>query len=48
MKKFLNGFLCFRDAIYFRLDYNDEVDRLAFFEEICYGWRAMYFGDFDD
>jgi hypothetical protein len=45
MKKFLEGFVSFEVAIYFRLDYNDDIDRKAFFEEICSGWREMYLGD---
>jgi hypothetical protein len=42
MKKFLEGFVSFEVAIYFRLDYNDDIDRKAFFCEICSGWREMY------
>jgi hypothetical protein len=42
MKKFLEGFVSFECAIYFRFDYNDNIDRLAFFEEISSGWREMY------
>jgi hypothetical protein len=46
MKKFLEGFVSFEVAIYFRLDYNtDDLDRCAFFEEINSGWREMYLGD---
>ena len=33
MKKFLEGFVSFEVAIYFRLDYNDNIDRCAFFEK---------------
>jgi hypothetical protein len=46
MKKFLEGFVSFEVAIYFRLDYNDDIDRKAFFCEICSGWREMYLEDY--
>jgi hypothetical protein len=46
MKKFLEGFVSFEVAIYFRLDYNDDIDRLAFYEEINSGWREMYLEDY--
>jgi hypothetical protein len=46
MKKFLEGFVSFEVAIYFRLDYNDNIDRCAFFEEINSGWREMYLEDY--
>jgi hypothetical protein len=46
MKKFLEGFVSFEIAIYFRLDYNtDDLDRKAFFDEICSGWKEMYLED---
>jgi hypothetical protein len=32
----------------YRLDYNDNIDRLAFFEEINCGWRKMYLEGFDE
>jgi hypothetical protein len=46
MKKFLEGFVSFEVAIYLRLDYNDNIDRLAFFQEINSGWREMYLEDY--
>ena len=46
MKKFLEGFVSFEVAIYLRLDYNDNIDRCAFFEEINSGWREMYLEDY--
>ena len=46
MKKFLEGFVSFEVAIHFRLDYNDNIDRCAFFEEINSGWREMYLEDY--
>ena len=37
------------NAIHFRIDrYEDNIDRLAFFCEICSGWYEMYIYDFDD
>ncbi len=48
VKNFLYGFDSIYFAIVFRLvDYNDNIDRCAFFEEINYGWRKMYCDDFD-
>jgi len=30
------------NVFYFRFsEYNDDIDRLAFFEELCYGWIQM-------
>lgn len=29
------------NCIYFRFDYNNEIDRCAFFEEISLGWHEM-------
>jgi hypothetical protein len=43
--RFLDGFYAIQDAIYFRLDYNDNIDRCAFFEELSYGWYQMYYND---
>jgi hypothetical protein len=38
-----------RNVFYFRFDeYNDNIDRLAFFEELNYGWYQMYIYDYDD
>jgi hypothetical protein len=37
----LNGFDSIYIAIMFRLDYNDNIDRCAFFEELNYGWCQM-------
>ena len=48
VKDFLYGFCSIDFAIMFRLDYNDDIDRLAFFEEINYGWRKMYLEGFDE
>ncbi len=45
--RFLYGFDSIYFAIMFRLDYNDNIDRLTFFEEINYGWRKMYLEGFD-
>jgi hypothetical protein len=32
-------------CIHSRFDYNDNIDRLAFFCEISYGWYQMYYND---
>ena len=44
-RRFLDGFDSIYDAIVFRLDYNDNIDRCAFFCEISCGWRQMYLED---
>ena len=41
MKNFLYGFYSIYFAIVFRLDYNDNIDRCAFFEELNSGWNQM-------
>jgi hypothetical protein len=41
-RRFLDGFDSIYVAIMFRLDYNDNIDRCAFFCEINDGWRQMY------
>jgi hypothetical protein len=40
-----SGFESIQDAIYFRFDYNDNIDRLAFFECLSKGWYEMYVWD---
>ena len=35
------GFWCISNAIYFRLTLEDDIDRLAFFEELCAGHIEM-------
>jgi hypothetical protein len=47
-RRFLDGFDSIYVAIVFRLDYDDNIDRCAFFEEINYGWRQMYPWDEDE
>lgn len=38
-----------RNCITFRFDhYNDNIDRLAFFEELNLGWYEMYIYPYDD
>jgi hypothetical protein len=38
-----------RNVFYFRFsEYNDDIDRLAFFEELNYGWYQMYIYPYDD
>ena len=37
------------NVFYFRFDeYTDNIDRLAFFEELNVGWYQMYIYDYDD
>jgi hypothetical protein len=40
-RRFLDGFDSIYVAIMFRLDYNDNIDRCAFFCEISCGWYEM-------
>lgn len=46
-RRFLDGFDSIYVAIMFRLDYNDNIDRCAFFCEINDGWRQMYLAGYD-
>jgi hypothetical protein len=53
LKDFIYGFYSIYFAIMFRLDFSTdeyflEIDRLAFYEEMCYGWRKMYLEGFDE
>ncbi len=45
---FLDGWNTILSAIDFRLDYTDNIDRCAFFEEINLGWYQMYIYPYDD
>jgi len=47
-RRFLDGFDSIYVAIEFRLDYNDNIDRCAFFEELNWGWRQMYLGGLEE
>lgn len=38
-------FMPFANAIHYRLNYDDNIDRCAFFEEINRGWYEMYVYD---
>jgi hypothetical protein len=39
---FSDAYWHWRNVFYFRFgEYNDDIDRLAFFEELCYGWIQM-------
>jgi len=42
LQQFLEGFWCIYNAIYFRFDLEDNIDRCAFFYEINIGWYEMY------
>ena len=46
LQRFLDGFDAIYNAIYFRFDLQDNIDRCAFFYEISSGWYDMY--DQDD
>ena len=42
MKRWLiDAYWSWRNCIEFRLDYKDNIDRCAFFEELNYGWVQM-------
>lgn len=42
LQKFLDGFDAIYNAIYFRFDLQDNIDRCAFFYELNLGWYEMY------
>ena len=43
---FSDAYWHWRNVFYFRFnDYNDNIDRCAFFEELNYGWHKMYADD---
>ena len=46
LQRFLDGFGAIYNAIYFRFDLQDNIDRCAFFYELNLGWYEMY--DHDD
>ena len=40
---FSDAYWHWRNVFYFRFsEYNDDIDRLAFFGELNYGWYEMY------
>lgn len=46
---FINSYWSVRNCITFRQDhYQDNIDRLAFFEELNLGWYQMYIYPYDD
>ena len=46
---FSDAYWHWRNVFYFRFsEYNDNIDRGAFFEELNYGWLQMYSGMWDD
>ena len=47
LQRFLDGFDAIYNAIYFRFDLQDNIDRCAFFYEINIGWYDMYNPDDD-
>ena len=42
LQRFLDGFDAIYNAIYFRFDLQDNIDRCAFFYELNLGWYQMY------
>ena len=42
LQRFFDGFDAIYNAIYFRFDLQDNIDRCAFFYEINIGWYDMY------
>ena len=50
MKEWLSdAYWHWRNVFYFRFsEYNDNIDRGAFFEELNYGWLEMYSEGWDD
>ena len=42
LQRFLDGFDAIYNAIYFRFDLQDNIDRCAFFYELNLGWYEMY------
>ena len=50
LKKWINNSIwSIKNCIAFRIqDYNDNIDRLAFFEELNNGWYQMYIYPYDD
>ena len=47
LQRFFDGFDAIYNAIYFRFDLQDNIDRCAFFYEINIGWYDMYNPDDD-
>ena len=46
---FSDAYWHWRNVFYFRFsEYNDNIDRGAFFEELNYGWLQMYHGEWDN
>ena len=48
LRFFLDGFGAIYNAIYFRFDLEDNIDRCAFFYELNIGWHDMYHPDNTD
>ena len=48
LQRFLDGFGAIYNAIYFRFDLEDNIDRCAFFYELNFGWYDMYDPDYLD
>jgi len=45
LRFFFDGFGAIYNAIYFRFDLEDNIDRCAFFYELNIGWYDMYHPD---
>ena len=48
LRFFFDGFGAIHNAIYFRFDLEDNIDRCAFFYELNIGWYDMYHPDNTD
>lgn len=48
LQTFLDGFGAIYNAIYFRFDLQDNIDRCAFFYELNIGWYDTYDPDYLD
>ena len=48
LQRIVDGFKSIDNAVYFRMNLEDNIDRLAFFEELSNGWCKMYIWDYDD
>ena len=47
LQQFLDGFVSISNAIFYRSDLEDDIDRCAFFYELNIGWYEMYYSDED-
>ncbi len=48
LQQFLEGFWCIYNAVYFRFDLEDNIDRCSLFYELNIGWYSIYYPDYLD